>query len=172
MDLREVILTISNSTPHDWNSISCWGMGSGPTYRDEFRFCETGESDAGYLFHRSHTHVAAFIPNPLITIAWGLDSPEPFEEPWALEFPNRSAVSGLVDVFYAGALVFRDVYVVVDGGRALLPLPAMNTMEVPMAKRCFFQLIDALERHITEFVSYFRQAGMKQTDDPWPVFSK
>ena len=44
-----------------------------------------------------------------------------FLEPWANGFPDPRARGNIADVFYNSALVLREHYVVVDGGRAYLP---------------------------------------------------
>ena len=59
-----------------------------------------------------------------------------------------------MDVFYNNAMVFRDVYVTVDGGRAKLPLPKrvfdkakdkVIALEVPRAHHDFMRLVDSFQ---------------------------
>lgn len=66
----------------------------------------------------AHGNVAIYMPDISITMAFGLTAVEDFKEDWAKRFPNSSASSSIVDLFYNGSLVYRDIFVNVDGGRA------------------------------------------------------
>ncbi|MDX1980029.1 MAG: hypothetical protein SFV51_07165 [Bryobacteraceae bacterium] len=162
MNLHEIIETISNSKPHEWNTMDHPNAGRA--------FCRV-EEEENFLSHREHSHVSAYIPNPQISIAWGAEHMRDFEEPWAKDFPDTSAHSAYVEVSYCGALVFRDIYVSVDGWRAQLPLPHIHTMLVPKPKARFFRLLDKLEGYISAYDEYFRRARLVAVDEPWPVFS-
>lgn len=169
MTLHEVIRLIANSTPSEWNTIS-HGDAQVPAHAG-CKFQST-EEEMDTDVHLTHTTGAAFLPNPLITLAWGKTFSGDFEEPWANRFPERHATGELVDVLYAGAPVYQDRYVVVDGGRALLPLPDVESLTVPAAKLRFFQLLDALDSPYGANGEYTRRAGIKAVDEPWPVFEK
>ncbi len=117
---------VLNSSKHDWNVMTCWGFGSGPSYREQFEVAQRMTPSRDLLSTidvKSHSMSAALRSNLAITIAWGLTSNEDFIEPWANSFPNPKASSSYVDFFYAGSMIYRDIYVTVDGGRVRLPLP-------------------------------------------------
>jgi len=171
MNLTELMSVVCNSTPSDWNHISCWGASSGPSYRDQFVFYETYKGDSNVLVGSSHSNVAAYIPDPSITLAFGLCQLDDFEEPWVQNFPDKHASASFVDVYYYGALVFRTEYVTVDGGRTKLPLPKSRTdLRVPGAQAQFIQLLDNLTSS-SRFAEDFRRAGMSISDEVWPQFN-
>lgn len=149
MRLDELMETIVRSRPAHWHQISRWG---GPSAPD------------------AHPMIAVYVLDAAVTIGFGLDHMPSFEEPWAKKFPDPNASSSFVDVFYNGSLVYRDVYVDVDGGRAKLPLPRqLDILEVPVAKRDFFRLLDTFEAPTgSQFDDYFRRAGLTTVDEPWP----
>ena len=48
---------------------------------------------------------------------------EPFNEPWAKDFPNPNAERALFELWYRASYVKTYYFVMVDGGRAYLPFP-------------------------------------------------
>src|SRR5258706_10531254 len=119
------------------------------------------------------------MPDISITLAFGLEALADFKEEWANKFPDPHASSSYVDVFYNSALVYRDIYVSVDGGRAKLPLPNRKfdkstdkviALEVPKGRHDFIRLINSLGGAISQFDEYFARADFKIVDEPWPEF--
>jgi hypothetical protein len=174
MTLKEVLDTIISSTETDWWTEACWGATSGPSYRDQLDWATSGESNIVKV--NSHSNVGTYKANVAITIAWGLEYLDNFQEDWANKFPDPSASGRFLDVFYNGALVFRGRYVSVDCGRAILPIPDQEwddkqkkvvKLTVPERKRRLIQLLDSLRNH-SEFDSYFRRAGFTVSDEEWP----
>lgn len=172
MTFDELIDTIANSVRSDWRMESCWGARSGPSYRDKFF-----EGPEGVLITDSHSNTAVYKPNLSITIAWGLDHSESFKEEWTENFTTPKASSSYLDFFYNNALVFRDVYVTVDGARCRLPVPKLELdgdrkriigYTVPIRRYRIIRLLDSMEK-ISEFDSYFERAGFTITEDEWPV---
>jgi hypothetical protein len=162
MRLDELLEQIVLSEPSDWHVIS-----GPPSYRDKFAEVSDGKGQH-WIDIDSHDNVAAFIPNVSVTMAWGQKVNDDFQEPWANKFPDRRASSHHVDVFYNNALVYRDTYVLVDGGRAHLPLPLERYEgRVPFKYRAFIALVDRLT-HVSQFPSYFERAGLQSVDAPWP----
>ena len=180
MKLTQLLETVVSSQRTDWHHIACWGAHSGPSYREHFTFYEGYEGDEHVLKADSHGNTAIYIPDASITMAFGLEAVEDFKEQWANSFPDPSASSSFVDLFYQGALVYRDVYVNVDGGRAKLPLPRrifdkqtkkVTALHIPEAKYQFFKLLDEIE-HLSDFDRYFEQAGFQIVQEPWPDLSR
>jgi hypothetical protein len=175
MELEELLETIVTSDREDWHSIPCWGADSGPSYRDLFTFYEMWDGERGVLKAESHAYAAVYKPDVSITLAFGLRHVENFQEEWANQFPDPHASSSYVDVFYNNALVYRNLYVTVDGGRASLPLVTRKfeqekvvALEVPRSYHDFIRLISGLKGSSDMFEDYFARAGIKIVEEPWP----
>lgn len=57
-----------------------------------------------------------------------LENDDPFSEPWMDVFSDKTGNKVLVTVRYGGALVEEFIFILVDGGRALLPLPGSGSI--------------------------------------------
>src|SRR5680860_1730819 len=123
MNLKEYSKMIIGSTKEDWNLITCWGFGAGPSYLERSSVWTTNENKFSNMEVESQGMVASFKHDLSISMAWGISSNPDFKEEWANKFSEHHASSGFVDFFHNGALVFRDIYVSVDGARCRLPLP-------------------------------------------------
>jgi hypothetical protein len=176
MTFEEVIETIASSEPDEWWRDACWGANSGPSYHYQPEFWELIDGATNVLKVNSHTNVAAYKLDVSITMAWGLKQLDNFKEEWANKFPDPSASSCFLDVFYNNALIFRDVYVNVDCGRAKLPLPIIKwddkeqkvvALNVPTRQRRLIKLVDSLE-YVSQYDDYFRRAGFTEVDENWP----
>jgi hypothetical protein len=150
MTLQALMERVITSQREDWHTINCFGADRGPAYRDRFTFWSKLNGQSGVLEAESHDIVAVYMPDVSITLAWGLRHIDDFEEEWANKFSEPHASSFYVDVFYNNALIFRDICVSVDGGRATLPLPTSKldekkekvvALEVPKPRRDFIRLI-------------------------------
>jgi hypothetical protein len=159
MTLDELLNLVSMSTRDDWNIVTCWGSGSGPSYRSRPSY-EVEEMSDEVMRSDEHGMVAAYRHDLAVTLAWGITSRLKFKERWANQFDDPDATSNFADLFYNGALVHREIFVVVDGGRAYLPLPSKaGGTEVDRRRRDFVRLLDNLEGRVSEFDRYFREAG-------------
>jgi hypothetical protein len=168
MTFDELLDTITFSSPEDWHVITCWGSGSGPSYKNRVTFYETYEGEDNILHSDSHATGAVYKANIALTLAFGLEISKEFDEEWIRKFPNPQASVDIADVFYNNALVFRTVYVVVDGGRTFLPMPAYaNGPSVPTRYRAFVRLLDCLSGKLSQFDNYFTRAGLQVTNDRW-----
>ena len=113
-DARERIL---EGTTALWHVVHCGPGGSGPSFRDRLTFGET-DDEAPHVLHADFHHsVAVYKPDLCLSLGWGLTQEPDWQEPWLKKFSDPHAKSAFVDVFFCGTLVWRDVYVVVDGGR-------------------------------------------------------
>jgi hypothetical protein len=70
-----------------------------------------------------HQRIAVYKADLSVAIAWGLQHLADFQEGWVAEFDDPHASSEFVDVLYNGVPVDRELRVIVDGGRAGLPVP-------------------------------------------------
>ncbi len=163
MTLDELLLILTESGPSDWLSIEC--SGTLPSYRLAWQFGE--RNTRPYLEPISHGQVATYKANLSITLAWGLPSQEdPWGEAWAKQFPDPKARLCFADAFFNSALVFRQQYVVVDGGRCCLPLPSQD-LGVPKGLHSFGRLLNSLTSGTDNYDDYFRRAGLTITDSAW-----
>ena len=152
MTLDELLDTCASSSAGDWNVITCWGADSAPSFLG--RVQETAPDENTY--ETSHSMRAAYRPDTCVGIAWGYPLSSDWAEEWVKVFPDQRASSAYVDFFYNGMLVAREIYISVDGGRAMLPLPT-HEMTITPWQRDFFQMLDGLEKH-SDFDRYLRQA--------------
>lgn len=130
MDLKTIRNKIIETTPKDWNKITCWGYGAGPSYHYAFS-TETGERGVE-TEATGHANIAVLLEDVDISIAWGYD---PDESAWGggqrdfdfsdflPSFPDEKTSRMYADVFYHGSLVDRALFVVADGGRYYVPIP-------------------------------------------------
>lgn len=168
MTLKELLKKIVSSSKEKWNSIACCGASSGPSYHNKFEFYYTYEEQANVLFSDSHGMVASYKPDVSITLSWGLTVNDDFKEEWANKFSDPKASSHYVDVFFNNSLVYRDLYIVVDGGRAKLPLPRSRTeLFVPRDYYLFIKLLDEIDGYISDYDRYFKGAGLNIIEDEW-----
>jgi len=94
-------------------------------------------------------------------MAFGLTVNDDFKEKWANSFPDPQASSHILDLFMSNTLVDRIVYVVVDGGRAKLPIPKSTTdLSVTQKEYELFKLIDGMESGHGNFDEYFNRVHL------------
>lgn len=169
MDLEQLVHTVISSSRESWHIIPCWGAGSGPSYRSQFDMQHKfdGQAQQNLVSAVSHRVVASYKPDVAVTLAFGLVSSNDFKEAWATIFPNSRASAHHADLFYNGALVYRDAYVLVDGGKAKLPLPRRG-MSVPKGYYYFVKLLDQLGGYASHYSSYFKRSDLTVVDAPWP----
>lgn len=67
-----------------------------------------------------------------------------FKQKWANKYPDPNAVSYWYDLSYDGALIERFILVSVDGARAELPMPEINTLKVKPLPYKIAQIFDEL----------------------------
>lgn len=176
MNLIEYKNEILNTSQDDWTVIYCWGYGSGPSYLNRFIVSTKGGGEFENLEVNSFSVVASLKRNLSISIAWGFTNNDDFKEPWANNFPHSHATSDIVDFFYNGVVVFRDILVSVDGGKCNLPLPdqvfdsakhEVVGYEVPSEKYDFFKILDQLEGRYSNYDRYFDRTGFVIVNKPW-----
>ncbi|MBE7661232.1 hypothetical protein [Tenacibaculum finnmarkense] len=173
MTLNEILKIIAESNSDDWNEIGCWGYGSGPSYKDLFTFNEVYDGSPNILTADSHSTVSVYKKDLSITMAYGLKSNEDFKAEWANQFPDPNAHSDIIDIFYNNALVFRETYLVVDGGRCKLPIPSYTEDGELYVAKGYYEFVKFLEilssgaSSSKNFDSYFGQTGIKVIDKEW-----
>jgi len=109
-----------------------------------------------------------------LSLAWGFTLNRDFKEEWANSFPDSSAASHLVDVTYGGTLVDRMIYVSVDGGRVMIPLPEPYTREdgthgarVEKWRLNLVRTLHGLGGTVGwDFDDYFNRTGIEVVDEP------
>ncbi|WP_330444195.1 hypothetical protein [Flavobacterium sp. C4GT6] len=173
MTLNELIELFITSDKSDWNQISTWGYGSGPSYKNQFEFSEINNNEENVLTHKEHSNVASFKKNLSITIAWGLksgDEDSVIDRPWATNNPNPSpGIPKYLDFFYNNALVLRVSYCVIDGGRCQLPFPDYDMEQNITVPRKYYEVIKKLNQltNTSFFDSYFTSSGITINEEEW-----
>lgn len=134
MNLLELRATIQSAHRPDWHKITCWGAGTGPSYRNSFMSTLIGSTDTVETEVDQHSNVAVLINDIDVSIAWGLDRDDTGVRRFASRrdlsfdflpsFLNDKVSVIFADVFYRGSLVDREYLVAVDG--AYLPMPSQN----------------------------------------------
>lgn len=154
MRYDEILDLVANSTPEEWNKIVCWGGGGGPSFLNGL----PGE-DGNWTAHEER---ASYKPDVSVGLAWGITSNDDFKEEWANQFPDPHASSEFVDVLYNGMLVYRDIRVIVDGGRVGLPLPDRNGDDLTITRwqASFFGLFQELTGG-WDFAEYVGRAAFR-----------
>lgn len=160
MTLQDLIQTIRTSNQNDWHNIGA----NGPLFNHRIIMNgDTPETD-------QHLEYASYNRDLQITIGWDLVDNDDFQAPYANNNPDRHANGMWLDVFYNGALVFRTMYVSVDGNRCNLPIPTNNngTWEVSNEQADFIFVINAihgLDR--ADYNRYLNTAGIAVVNAPW-----
>lgn len=173
MKLKELLTLILDSNADDWSNIGCWGYGSGPSYKNDFTFYEVFNGQDNVLNVNSHSNVCVFKDNIDITMAYGLTANDDFRADWANKFPDPKAKSKIIDIFYRNSLVFRETYLIVDGGRCEIPIPGYNEKGELIVGSDYCTFVKLLEnisngtRTDSTFNRYFDQMGIKIIDEKW-----
>lgn len=174
MNIIDYIQTIINSTGKDWHNISCWGHGSGPSYKDHFKFYNGYKGQENIILLESHYNHATYKPDIKISIAWGLrtefgdEEQKKIKENWSINYPDKSgAIISYVDFFYNNSLVFRKNYGTVDGGRCSLPIPYIDNNGEFVASREFSDIMRVLNdiEGGVNYDNYMEQSGIKLIEE-------
>jgi hypothetical protein len=86
------------------------------------------------------------------------DGPREFHEDWAEDFPDPNAYMVPFVLWYGASPVKKYPMISVDGHRAFLPLPKLNTMEISreqLAVACIVNRITSITD--SYFASYIRR---------------
>lgn len=147
MDYHELLHKVESSTSDDWTAV------------------DTATPDGHHVLYVFHEDVA-------ITLAYGADhmDGDSWTETWSTRggFPDNKIYGSYLDVRYNGVLVHRDLVLMVDGARGILPsgkpitddangIVGMRVSE-PEMKRA--QLLDELRGH-RDFERYVKSAGIR-----------
>lgn len=96
--------------------------------------------------------------NPKITIVWtDFDKREKFLEEWATNFQDSSAYLYEYNLYENNTLIKTFNLVHVDGHRAILPIPKLNSSIV---KRDEYLLCRLFNQNIKEYNGYMQRAGL------------
>ncbi len=104
-------------------------------YDEILKFIITTNSKNDWKWIKTHWAEEAFLkedPRLRIRVRWDDEGKhnDNFQEKWANKYPDPSASSYWYGLSYDGVLIERFILVSVDGARAELPLPDVNTLEV------------------------------------------
>lgn len=157
MRLEELLQIIRESSSEDWNVIESNTLLSNVT-----------TDDNNIVYADYHTNRASYRLDISIGLAWGLNGNADFHEEWANLHSDPHASSHFLDVFYNGMLVYRIVYVVIDGGRSYMPLPHRDMNEkhetigwyISDEEYELLNLFNLIQPFNTQFDSYLRRSGI------------
>jgi len=168
MRLNDLLKRILRTRPSAWQKLHTGGAGvdlSGACRVE----CDACGAAAIVAPAQSHDQQAVLRSDIATTMAWGMECNAEFHEVWATVWPDARASSAYVDVFRHGSLVYSDVFVIVDGGRAYLPMPeSADALRVAPAYAALIELLAALTTGLSDYGQYFRRTGMKFANLPWP----
>jgi hypothetical protein len=139
--LDEIINTVLESDPADWESIADWRGDANPE-RAVLRL------DLG------------------VALEWGRMVTDPVSELWTERFTDKHAVGVYVDVLYFGAVVFRDYVISVDGGRCILPHPRLDDSGVwttTSRQKALARTVHGLAGGSYDFDDYMARSGIVAT---------
>lgn len=161
-DLQTTLNTIRTSVSDEWNRID-----DGPFFNyslgDVTAFDGQGGSTT-YVEVESHHSAASYIPDISLTIQWGMKwTDDNLSFAWA-DFADPTIRRTLIDVFWHGALVHRFWGLVVDGGRARIPMPELAEGGVEWLKADeidIFRVVSSLEAGGWDFDDYVRRTGLE-----------
>ncbi len=162
MDLQTYLDMIANSHFDDWTRVHQ------PLYLAAISSGESG--DGRKWVETEHPHLIATYKRDLsVSMAIGLQDSqwECVEDEWVKRFPDPTAWLYWLDFLFNGVQVLRTPIVVVNGGRAGLPMPERDTMIVPHRLFQVAKLVDQLQGG-QDFNLSFSRAEMKIADHPWP----
>ena len=91
----------------------------------------------------SELPIMYYVPDPKITIKWDrTEEPEPFNEEWAIKHPDKNAKYARYYVCYDDKTINIVDMVSVDGGRALIPVPARMTNHISRSNYMIGRLLN------------------------------
>jgi hypothetical protein len=117
-----------------------------------------------------HSSRAVFKPELSISLCWGRRHGDTFEEEWTTKFIGKEAVTEYAELFFNGGLVFRELYVCVDAGKGILPMPKLSDHAVPAQQLRFASLLHGLSGLNADgwrFENYVQMSGIKESNEPW-----
>lgn len=178
MRLEDIRKIIEESTNADWNHISCWGHGSGPSFHNKWERWGTlggGDFDKWSLDHDTHGNTLVYRENVALNISWGITATKDATPDWNTFIDDRPVDFQLGDVFWNGVLVDRYYLSAVDGGRVILPVPkpvyekvdgktTVARYEVTRLHRAFARLVHNAEPG-EDFDRYYEDAGFVTVDN-------
>jgi hypothetical protein len=147
MTLDQILQTVQGSAVADWykteaHTVYGWEWGT--------------KGGQNYLEPVTHSKLLIYRPDIDVSLVMDATVTAQFQEPWATAFPDPNAESVAVQLRFRGSVVYDWLFVIVDGGRYLLPLPrpvAGGGYELPQADlplaRLFFGLYGVTGVHKT-----------------------
>jgi hypothetical protein len=113
-----------------------------------------------------HPNRAVYSPDVSLSLEWGKPFRDDFQEDWTVAFPDPQARALIVDLLFNDKVISRELGVMVDGGRSILPLPervgspAAPSLHVSQWKASLFSLVNALRGVGWDYWEYFQRAGI------------
>lgn len=161
----ELLNLFVNSTGDDWE---CFNSPSFISDVESYDSYLPNSGNERKIEARGHNNRASYKHDLAIGVAWGLTINDNFKEDWANIHPDPKASSHYLDFFYNGMLVFRTIYVVIDGGRSYMPLPKRQdnpdgTVSWVINNKTyeFFRIFNDLQGFDTQYSSYLSRSKIQ-----------
>jgi hypothetical protein len=78
-------------------------------------------------------------------------------EDWATKNPDKTAYRVTYEIYYGASFVSEKLLVSVDGHRATLPIPEVNTLKVRKEDYAFAKIVDQLDT----LADYIQRSGLE-----------
>ena len=126
-----------------------------PTFNEVFSKLSTSSPGD---FHVVDEHTRTYRGDVLLQIVVDEDSSRDFQEPWVEKFPDKRGFRYDVHIMYGGVLIHTFLFVSVDGGRYMVPLPTSQALEIDELQYTLARIIENTSYSIDEGL---RRAGIK-----------
>ena len=120
MTFEEIEDALAKSLKHDWQTVTANTAGS-----------------RAVAFWKDDVLLRA-------EVDWATTENDDFKEAWANKYPNKRAASYEAVVYYGPTLIETHILVLVDGGRAALPLPDPTTLRTTNRRYLIASLFDSV----------------------------
>jgi len=134
MKLIDIQNKVYSSNDSDWNvmdinTVYSWEYGT--------------QNGQNYIEPIMHNKLAVLENSVEISIAFGAPINDNYQESWCKLFPDPSSKSVSVDIRYNGEVVASSIFIIVDGGRYIVPLPEIqsHTFQISSSAIPFAELI-------------------------------
>lgn len=129
----------------------------------EWHTKELRNSQDGYAW------VATLKSNASIKLKWGRVCNDDFDEPWVQKLFTKKASSEYAEILHEGLPALTQIYISVEGGKGMIPMPRVNSLEVPAGLMRFVCLLNALSKNPPTWLDASVKAiGLEENQDKWP----
>lgn len=145
MTLEQIYEAVLSSQPFEWHT-------------EELRNSQDG-----------HAWVATLKSNASIKLKWGHVCNNDLQEPWVKKLFTKKASSEDAEILHEGFSVWTETYVSVEGGKGMIPMPRIDSLEIPADLMRFICLLNALSKNPPTWLDASVKAiEFEENQDKWP----